>query len=273
MSVYLAKSYQLEQSINANDKALDDLLIQASLSLTKELQELKVGGKDRHSDWVSFAQFSPDGAMLATTSWDGAARLGTPKDGTSRLVSKENSRAVSVNFSPQGDRILVAYWNGLLAKIWTWNGEPVATLEGHTGRVNYAMFSPDGTQIVTASDDFTARVWDNQGVPVFTFTGQFDMVKSAVFNSDGSQVLTASFDGTVKIWDSASWALVSTLQPSVDQDELNFAQFSPDGRYLAIAGLQQGTILWEVKAGKAVATFKTSERPRKPKHPSELCGV
>ncbi len=254
-SVYLAKAYQLEQSINANDKALDDLLIQASLSLTKELQELKVGGKDRHSDWVSFAQFSPDGAMLATTSWDGAVRLWNLKDGTSRLVSKENSRAVSVNFSPQGDRILVAYWNGL-AKIWTLNGEPVATLEGHTGRVNYAMFSPDGTQIVTASDDSTARVWDNQGVPVFTLLGHSDIVKSAVFNSDGSQVLTASFDGTVKIWDSASWALVSTLQPSVDQDELNFAQFSPDGRYLAIAGLQQGTILWDLKAGKAVATFK-----------------
>ncbi len=58
-SVYLAKAYQLEQSINANDKALDDLLIQASLSLTKELQELKVGGKDRHSDWVSFRPVQP----------------------------------------------------------------------------------------------------------------------------------------------------------------------------------------------------------------------
>jgi len=33
---------------------------------------------------------------------------------------------VSVNFSPQGDRILVAYWNGL-AKVWKLNGELVTS--------------------------------------------------------------------------------------------------------------------------------------------------
>jgi hypothetical protein len=254
-SVYLAKAYQLEQSINRNDKTLDDLLIQSSCSLTKELRELKVGGKERHSNWVSFAQFSPDGLMLATTSWDGAVLLWNLKEATSRLVSKENSRAVSVNFSPKGDRLVVAYWNGL-AKIWTLSGGLAATLEGHTGRVNYAAFSPDGTKVVTASDDSTARIWNSKGGPLLILIGHTDMVKSAVFTGDGAQVLTASFDGTVKLWDCASGALVSTVQPSPDQDELNYAQFSPDGRYLAIAGLQQGTILWDFKAGKALTTFK-----------------
>ena len=254
-SVYFAKAYRLEQSINRSDKVLDDLLLQASRSLAMELQELKVGGKMRHGDWISFAQFSPDGLTVATTSWDGSVRLWNLRNRGSQLVSQENSRAVSVNFSPQGDRILVAYWNGL-AKVWKLNGELVATLQGHTGRVNYAAFNPDGTKIVTASDDSTARIWNASGGAMLTLSGHSDMVKSAVFSSDGNEVLTASFDGTVKIWDAVSGELIRTIQPLPDQDELNFAQFSPRGELIAIAGLQQGTILLDLKSGKALATFK-----------------
>jgi WD40 repeat protein len=43
-----------------------------------------------------------------------------------------------------------------------WNaatGQLLAKLEGHTGRVNDAAFSPDGQRIVTASSDSTARVF------------------------------------------------------------------------------------------------------------------
>ncbi|MCH8039803.1 MAG: hypothetical protein IH977_05585 [Nitrospinae bacterium] len=41
-------------------------------------------------------------------------------------------------------------------------------LAGHTGTVTHAAFSPDGTKIVTASDDGTARAWpaDGQGEPM-----------------------------------------------------------------------------------------------------------
>ena len=34
------------------------------------------------------------------------------------------------------------------------------TLSGHTDAVLSAAYSPDGTQIVTASADQTARIWD-----------------------------------------------------------------------------------------------------------------
>jgi len=42
-----------------------------------------------------------------------------------------------------------------------WNaadGQLLAKLEGHTGGVANAAFSPDGQRIVTASHDHTARV-------------------------------------------------------------------------------------------------------------------
>jgi WD40 repeat protein len=43
--------------------------------------------------------------------------------------------------------------------------------DGHTGTVTSAVLSPDGTRIVTSSDDGTAQVWDPDGTSVATLTG------------------------------------------------------------------------------------------------------
>jgi len=38
-------------------------------------------------------------------------------------------------------------------------GEELAVLRGHANHVMAVTFSPDGTQLATASDDHTARIW------------------------------------------------------------------------------------------------------------------
>src|SRR5436309_15414329 len=46
------------------------------------------------------------------------------------------------------------------ARLWdAATGKALATLAGRGGWVYSAQFSPDGSRIVTASDDRTARVW------------------------------------------------------------------------------------------------------------------
>jgi WD40 repeat protein len=51
------------------------------------------------------------------------------------------------------------------ARLWDRDGKPLATLE-HTSPVNSAVFAPDGSRILTASDDNTARLWDRDGKPL-----------------------------------------------------------------------------------------------------------
>jgi WD40 repeat protein len=68
--------------------------------------------------------------------------------------------------------------------------------------VNSAAFNPDGSRIVTASDDRTAPIWDAATAKeIAVLRGHDDDVKSAAFSPDGSRIVTASSDKTARIWD------------------------------------------------------------------------
>ena len=76
------------------------------------------------------------------------------------------------------------------------------TLKGHRHQVNSVSFSPDGTKIVSASEDNTIRIWDVKtgkqiGEPL---TGHTRAVNSASFSPDGTKIVSASQDGTIRIW-------------------------------------------------------------------------
>jgi WD40 repeat protein len=91
-----------------------------------------------------------------------------------------------------------------------------------------AVFNPDGTLVVTASDDGTARIWNTaSGRLLHILRGHHGHVHSAVFNPDGTLVVTASDDGT-RIWNTASGRLLHTL--GVHPGPAESAVFSPDGK-------------------------------------------
>ena len=63
------------------------------------------------------------------------------------------------------------------------------------------MFSGDGSNVVTASNDGTARVWNaDTGKQKMVLRGHMGQVRTAVFSPDGARVLTASTDESARLW-------------------------------------------------------------------------
>jgi WD40 repeat protein len=86
------------------------------------------------------------------------------------------------------------------ARVWNaTTGQVIATLEGHTGDVNSAAFSPDGLRVVTASYDHAAWLWNTAvGQPIAKLEGHSDCVNNAAFSPDGQRLVTASEDRTAR---------------------------------------------------------------------------
>ena len=75
--------------------------------------------------------------------------------------------------------------------------------------------SPDGSRIVTGSNDYTAKVWNaHTGECERTLQGHRDSVTSVAVSPDGSRIMTGSHDRTAKVWNAATGACRMTLRSS-----------------------------------------------------------
>jgi WD40 repeat protein len=65
--------------------------------------------------------------------------------------------------------------------------------------------APDGTWIVSASDDGTVRIWDvASGETRHILSGHTDAVAGCAVAPDGTWIVSASQDATLRIWDPAT---------------------------------------------------------------------
>ena len=80
---------------------------------------------------------------------------------------------------------------------------------GHGEPILSVAFSPDGTRIVSGSDDCTVLIWDATLDPNLLpeQQGHVGKVSSIAFSPNGSHVVSGSSDGIIHIWDAVSGAV------------------------------------------------------------------
>ncbi len=126
----------------------------------------------------------------------------------------------------------------------------LARVVNHEDGVNGVAFSPDGTQIATASTDKTARVWDIATGNELARVSHEGAVSAVAFSPDGTQIATASADKTARVWDIATGNELARVNH--DRSVYGVA-FRPDGTQIATASADKTARVWDIASGRQLA--------------------
>lgn len=83
-------------------------------------------------------------------------------------------------------------------------GQIKASLTGHTDTITVLTWSPDGTQLASASRDMTARLWSAANhQSTVTYKGHRAALGALAWNIDGQLLASGGRDKEVRIWNTA----------------------------------------------------------------------
>ncbi len=164
-----------------------------------------------HDRTVENLAYTADNSELYSTGGDSWFRKWNPKDGEliEELPGIDGLDAQLMALSPDGN--LLVSWSqhggargSEAGRWWLWNAKTGALLlepERHRGAITSVQFSPDGTQIVTTSEDKSARLWDAKSTKsAGELAGAAGIVNAAHFSNDGKTVFSAGADAVVRAW-------------------------------------------------------------------------
>ena len=131
-----------------------------------------------HTDNVESVAYSPDGTKIISGSQDRTIKIWDASTG--ECLKTLEGHVNSVAYSPDGTKIISGGSERISGKyirkhikrkdkdfgaikIWDANtGECLKTLEGHSKDVSSVAFSPDGTKIISGSEDHTIKIWGEE---------------------------------------------------------------------------------------------------------------
>lgn len=249
-----------------------------------------------HNDDVYGLEASIDGRYIVSASSDGLAIVWDVDTGEALPLRGHQGRVRRAFFTPDGQRILTGGRDGTL-RSWALDGTPLQVTDAHVGGVHWLALADDGHHVWSVGRDRSLRLWDpdtGQIRTLATHLGSEGDLALRVFPLSGGRALTCankmtlvivSSDGSQKIFASPNKVVCPSIEVSPDgrfaavpvgaalsvlnlesgewqglgglPDDIHSVDWSPDGRLLALAGLDGTARLLRLSDGAGAVIVRS----------------
>jgi WD40 repeat protein/serine/threonine protein kinase len=165
------------------------------------------------------------------------ARALQPRLAEQARFTSASGRFWSALFSPDGKRIVTT--DDECARVWDAQTNQLLFTLPHAKTVYQAVYTPDGTRLVTAGGDGFVKIWNAATGTLLRELTRQDAKPRRYFvvatSHDGKLVAAIDSLGEVAhVWDAGTGVLLAELRN--DASEFPSLTFSSDGRWLATSG-------------------------------------
>lgn len=205
-----------------------------------------------HKDEVRGLACSVDKETFLSCSMDGSVKLWNIAEGS--LLNQFNHRApvYVVAFSKDGKLALSGSADKSM-KMWDIaSGKELFPAQGHVNGV-LCMSVSNHNRLASGSDDKTGKIWDICSAKVLKSYGDYEPASTA-FDPTGNYVVTGGWD-TIHMWNSATGELVREFKGH--NNNIQWIQFSSDGKFMYSASLDGNIKKWDVPTGKELLNILT----------------
>ncbi|VEU22107.1 DEKNAAC103145 [Brettanomyces naardenensis] len=213
---------------------------------------------------LNCAAFHADTNMLTVGFSNGEFRLYELPSFTLIQQLSMGSNAVStVTMNSTGEWL--AFGSHTLGQllVYEWQSESyILRQQGHFDSMNCLAYSPDGSRLVTASDDGKIKIWDiASGFCLATFEEHTSAVTGVAFAKRGQVMISSSLDGTVRAWDLIRFRNFRTLT-STKRLQFSCVAVDPSGEIVVAGSLDDFAIhVWSVQTAQLLDQLSGHEGP------------
>ncbi|KAG7663180.1 PWP2 [[Candida] subhashii] len=210
------------------------------------------------------ATFHPESNLLIVGFYNGEFRIYEIQDfNLVQSLSMGQNSVDTVNINKSGEWL--AFGSSKLGQllVYEWQSESyILKQQGHFDSMNTLAYSPDGSRLVTGSDDGKIKIWDVQsGFCLMTFTEHSSAVTEVKFAKRGQVLFTSSLDGTIRAWDLIRYRNFRTFTAS-SRIQFNCLAVDPSGEIICGGSQDSFEIyVWSVQTGQLLDSLSGHEGP------------